>query len=286
MRRWWHTIGFAAGLLPAAANAYTAAGDRTFSANLLLPQIAPSDAFWGTVASQATTSGQQTQVNGTYGKTITERLGIQLEDGLSRIRGTTGGQNFDALLQYEAVLAPEHEFVLSFQIDHEFGGTGNTHAGAARQGATQPGMTFGKGLGDLPIDVLRPLAITGFAGYQVGEGTRPNVVNAGFSLQYSMPYLVSKVADPGLPAFVAGLTATVELWLTTPASRGTGGSRRLTVAPGVSYGAGEGWELGIEALIPTSRAPGTGLGVIAQVVVQLDYLLPDSLLGRPLFAPR
>jgi hypothetical protein len=183
------------------------------------------------------------------------------------------------------VLDPEHEFVLSVPLDHEFGGTGNTHAGAARQGATQPGVTFGKGFGDLPIGVLQPLAVTGFAGYQAGEGARPNVVNAGLTLQYSLPYLVSKVSDPGLPGFVAGLTPTVELWLTTPASRGPG-SRRLTVAPGVSYGAGDGWELGIEALIPTSRASGTGLGVIAQVVVQLDYLLPDSLLGQPLFAPR
>ena len=31
--------------MPGIGRAYTAAGDRTFSANLLLPQIAPSDAF-------------------------------------------------------------------------------------------------------------------------------------------------------------------------------------------------------------------------------------------------
>jgi hypothetical protein len=57
------------------------------------------------------------------------------------------------------------------------------------------------------------------------------------------------------------------------------------VAPGFSYSRGRGWELGIEALIPTTRASGRGLGVIAQLVIQLDYLLPETVLGRPIFPP-
>ena len=55
------------------------------------------------------------------------------------------------------------------------------------------------------------------------------------------------------------------------------------VAPGVSYSQGSGWEVGIEALIPATRTTGRGVGVIAQLVLQLDYLLPDSVLGRPIF---
>jgi hypothetical protein len=57
------------------------------------------------------------------------------------------------------------------------------------------------------------------------------------------------------------------------------------VAPGISYSEGRGWELGIEAMIPTTKAPGSGVGVIAQLVLQLDYLLPNSVIGRPIFAP-
>jgi hypothetical protein len=57
------------------------------------------------------------------------------------------------------------------------------------------------------------------------------------------------------------------------------------VAPGVSYSRGKGWELGIEAMIPTTRATGHGIGVVAQLLIQLDYLLPESLLGRPIFVP-
>jgi hypothetical protein len=38
-------------------------------------------------------------------------------------------------------------------------------------------------------------------------------------------------------------------------------------------------------MIPTTRATGSGIGVIAQLVLQLDYLLPESVLGRPIFTP-
>ena len=54
-------------------------------------------------------------------------------------------------------------------------------------------------------------------------------------------------------------------------------------APGISYSEGSGWELGIEAMIPTTKATGSGIGVIAQLMLQLDYLLPDRFIGRPIF---
>jgi hypothetical protein len=38
-------------------------------------------------------------------------------------------------------------------------------------------------------------------------------------------------------------------------------------------------------MIPTTKATGSGVGVIAQLVLQLDYLLPDSVVGRPIFPP-
>src|SRR4051812_23043344 len=69
------------GLTAVAANAYTAAGDRNFPATLVLPQIAPSDAFWITPSTQPTMYGQQTSITGTYSKLITERLGIQIDGG-------------------------------------------------------------------------------------------------------------------------------------------------------------------------------------------------------------
>ena len=295
------------GLTPTAGYAYTAAGDRNFPATLILPQIAPSDAVWVPFSTQPVSRSEigdttrKNQFTGNYSKTITERLGIQFQDGYNWFNrlGTssvTGAQNFDVLLQYETILDPPHEFVLSVQVEQEFGGTGDQSVNADKQSATQPGVTFAKGLGDLPIAELRPLAITGFAGYQVAEGAppppkqgaeqRPNIVSAGFSVQYSIPYLVSKVANVDLPSFLRGMTPMIEVMFTAPAGPSYGKGTTLVVAPGVSYSNNRGWEFAIEALIPTTKATGSGVGVIAQLVVQLDYLLPDSVVGRPIFAPR
>jgi hypothetical protein len=287
-----------AGLSPTASNAYTAAGDRNFPAQLILPQIAPTDALWvplSTLPMEAlkpTDPTRETNFRGTYSKLITEELGIQLQDGLihrDRLRASsvTGAQNFRATLQYETILDPPHEFVLSVEVAHVFGGTGDRAVGSEKHGATTPGITFGKGLGDLPIGYWRPLAITGFAGYEIGEGARTNVSQAGISIQYSIPYLVSKVANVDIPAFLRGMTPMTEVFVTNPVEHVSGQSTNTTlvVAPGISYSRGRGWELGIEAIIPTTRATGTGVGVIAQLLIQLDYVLPDSFLGRPIFLP-
>jgi hypothetical protein len=285
------------GLTPTAGYAYTAAGDRNFPATLILPQVGPSDALWVPLSTQtfeAVSTGDRTRATnftGTYNKLITERLGVQFGYGLTHIdrlgtSSVTGAQNFHMLLQYETILDPAHEFLLSVQLDREFGGTGDQGIGSAKQSATEPGLTFAKGLGDLPIGYWRPLAITGFTGYQIGEGARPNMVGAGLSVQYSIPYLVSKVTDVELPSFLRGMTPMVEVMYTAPAGPSYGKGTTLIVAPGVSYSNNRGWEFAIEALIPTTKATGSGVGVIAQLVVQFDYLLPDSVVGRPLFAPR
>ena len=287
-----------AGATSTPSNAYTAAGDRNFPAQLILPQIGPTDALWLPISTLPMEAfkpfdpTRQTNVGGTYSKLITEDLGIELADGLihrDRLRASsvTGAQNFRATLQYEAILDPPHEFLLSALLKHEFGGTGDQAAGSEKHGATTPGVTFGKGFGDLPIGYWRPLAITGFAGYEFGEGPRTNTFQAGISIQYSIPYLVSKVSNVNMPSFLRGMTPITEVFFANPVERapGKGTNTTLVVAPGVSYSRGRGWELGIEAMIPTTRATGHGIGVIAQLLVQLDYLLPESVIGRPIFVP-
>jgi hypothetical protein len=289
------TIG---GLTPTAGYAYVAAGDRNFSATLILPQVAPSDAVWVPFSTQpfdGMATGDITRKNqfsGTYSKMITDRLGIQFNDGLTRLDrlrtpSVTGAHNFGVRLQYQTILDQLHEFVLSVEVDHEFGGTGDQSVGILKQSATQPAVTFAKGLGDLPIGYWRSLAITGFTGYQIAEGApRPNIVRTGFSVQYSIPYLVSKVANVDLPPFLRGMTPMTEVIFNAPAGRSYGQRTMILVAPGISYSEGKGWELAIEAMIPATKATGSGVGVIAQLVVQLDYLLPNSVVGRPIFPPR
>ena len=309
-RRWSvrAVLALAIGGLPSTAGyAYTAAGDRNFPATLILPQVAPSDAAWVPFSTQPVSPSEtggttrENQLTGTYSKTITEQLGIQLQDGFNWFdrlgkSSASGFQNLGVTIQYQIILDPPHEFVLSAQVAQEFGGTGAQSVNADKQSATQPGITFAKGLGELPIPWLRPLAVTGFAGYQFAEGAppapgegaqrRPNLVSAGLSAQYSIPYLVSKVTNVDLPSFLRGMTPMVEVMYIAPAGPSYGKGTTLVVAPGVSYSNNGGWEFAIEALIPANKATGSGVGVIAQLVVQFDSLLPDSVVGRPLFAPR
>ena len=75
----------------------------------------------------------------------------------------------------------------------------------------------------------------------------------------------------------------IEMLYSTPSGNGRGSTTTLNIAPGVSYSEGRGWELAIEAQIPTNRATGSGVGVIAQVVILFDYLLPNSFIGHPIF---
>jgi hypothetical protein len=224
-------------------------------------------------------NGNQTKFTGTYSKLITEQLGIQFQGGITRKASVNSAQKFNVLLQDEVLVDQPHEFLFSVEVGHGFGA--QTFPPSP---STTPAVTFAKGLGDLPIGYWRPLAITGFAGYQVAQGARTNVFQTGFSVQYSIPYLLSKVANVDLPPFLRGMTPITEVLFTTPVGQvyGQGTNTTLLVAPGISYTRGRGWELAIEAMIPTTKATGSGIGVIAQLVMQLDYLLPDSI-GRPIF---
>jgi hypothetical protein len=225
-----------------------------------------------------------------YEKTITERLGVHVEGNWFRLdRVGTGAlygfQNFSTELKYMAVNDHDREFVLTAAVHREWGGTGARRIGARRDGATTPRLYFGKGLGDLDIGYLRPLAVTGFVGYQFADARpRPDLVTGGLGLQYSVPYLQSKVHSFDLPEMVRRLTPMAEIVVTAPAGRSFGARTTVLIAPGVNL-AGEGWEFIVAALVPATRATADGAGVRAQLHLALDFLFPDTI-GRPLRARR
>ncbi len=274
------------------AAAYTAAGDRQFPATIVLPQIGPSDEAYLTAATlpQAGASpgqdGRNSSFAATVDKTVTERLSLTVTEEYSAVdpgfgSTATGWQNVTAALQYLAVLDKPHEFLLSFGVQQEFPRTGAARVGASSQGATTPAVFFGKGLGDLDIGFLRPLAVSGYVGYAAADrGPRLDQWVSGFSLEYSIPYLQSNVRSLSMPNFLRNLTPMVEVALTNSVGAGAGPSTAV-VAPGFNY-SGNGWDFGIEALVPASRAAGTGLGATAQFHFMLDYLFPRSV-GKPLF---
>ena len=234
---------------------------------------------------------RRTDAIGFFGKTLTEALGIRARGVYTRLDPTVGSSRYGwqpltANAQYLAVLDGPHEFLFSVGIDRQFGGTGAGRVqrrGFSGVGATTPSIYFGKGLGDLDIGYLRPLAVSSTFGYLIADKSpRPDVAMPGFAIEYSIPYLQSKVRAFDLPDLIRGLTPITELFLTTPTGQAHGTANTALIAPGVSY-AGEGWQFGIEAIIPMTRATGKGLGVTAQFHVWLDYLFPNSI-GRPVFS--
>lgn len=278
-------------LLPVAAAAYTAVGDRVFPATILLPQAAPGDDLYVTPSTLPVPGGNASNLTATLDKLLTERLGIGIQDGynwIGRDNASTqvGWQNLLAYVKYEAILDPPHEFLFSIGAAHEFGGTGTRRVGAAENGATLvPTTFFAKGLGDLPIGYFRPLGLQGFATYQLSSGApRPDNVLAGLAVEYSIPYLQSKVRAFDLPDLLRGMTPIVETLVVTPTRNRGGSTTAVIVAPGVAY-SGQGWQFAIEARVPANSAAGSGVGVLAQFSLSLDYFFPDSL-GRPLFAGR
>ena len=104
----------------------------------------------------------------------------------------------------------------------------------------------------------------------------------GIAVEYSIPYLQSKVQAFDLPDLVRGLTPIVETLVATPTRNRGGATTAVTVAPGITY-SGEGWQFGIEARVPANRAAGSGAGVLAQFSLSLDYFFPGSI-GKPVFS--
>lgn len=282
--------------LNAGCLAYTASGDRIFAAGGILPQIAPTDQIYSwawTLPLSGERVGARSRITnsgGFFDKTITERLSLYFQDNWLRIdridaASRYGFGNAESGFKYLLVNDLDREFLLTLGVNREWGATGASGVGAARKGATEPRAYFGKGLGDLDIGYLRPLAVTGFFGYLLSDARpRPDLVRAGLAVQYSIPYLQSKVQSFDLPDLVRRLTPMTEILVTIPAGSSFGARTTALIAPGVVY-AGEGWEFVIEALVPATRATGDGPGVRAQLHLALDFLFPETV-GRPLFAPR
>ncbi len=243
-----------------------------------------------------------------FDKRITENFGFQLSDGYQWLRTpgaktANGWENLEATLKYKAFVSAEHEFMFSVGVSREFARTGANGSNGALldnddSSSTTPTIYWGKGLGDLPIGYLRPLAITGTLGYQIADkklkviGTDAdtgsplynngiaNMWTGGLSVQYSMGYLQSQVKDFGLPDFVNRLTPVVEVAWSSPASKPNQSSTQYLIGAGINYSA-DFYAIGIEALIPGNRQTGSHVGVIAQFHLYFDDLFPNTL-GKPI----
>ena len=114
-----------------------------------------------------------------FDKRITENFGFSVSDGHQWLhtpgaRTASGWENVELGLKYKIYVNPEHEFMLSLGVFREFGRTGASGANGAaldvdQTSSTTPTIFWGKGFGDLPIGLLRPVAITGTLGYSIAD---------------------------------------------------------------------------------------------------------------------
>jgi hypothetical protein len=290
--------------IPLAAHAHGIAGDRIFPTTLTIDDPAVSDELSAPTfvyQPQGASAGAPATTTYNYAfewdKTITKNFGFAVNDGYSVIRPEGAGslygwQDLVTTLKYQFFENDAHEILMSAGVIRQWGGTGAERVGGDKYGWTQPTLYAGKGMGDLPpaLGLLRPIAVTAELGYQFadvpkantpnGASFSPDLWNIGFSVQYNMQYLRSQVTDYNLPTFVNHLIPIVEFSYSTPATTAHGVTTTGTIAPGLLY-EGESYQIGVEALIPATRATGNRTGVIAQLHFYLDDLFPHSL-GKPL----
>jgi hypothetical protein len=279
------------------ASAHVVAGDRVFPVTLTFDDPGGGDeATMPQLVWQPDSGQNDYRVQWEFDKTITPTTAVIYNQGFDVLQQAgmkthNGFENVVVTGKWQAITLPDHEFVASFGVAREFSGSTSTiNIGGDQYGATLPTLYFGKGLGDLPIGVLRPLAITGELAYRIPD-RRQNLdaSNSGspfswagsLSLQYSVPYLQSQVKDYGLPDFVGHLIPLIEVDWSSPAfGPATGNPTRVMMAPGVIYSA-QSFQAGLEALIPLNRATGHGVGAVFQLHFFFDDLFPNSL-GKPL----
>ena len=305
-------------LVPAPASAHAIAGVRLFPVTLTIDDPGVADE-----ASLPTFTWQRSGADGgpgptnqyTYGaeydKRITERLGIAINESYvvnstENDKTRIGFQDLVGTVKFQTYVDGPHEFIVSLGVIREFGRTGAAHVGADQYGNTTPTIYFGKGLGDLPIGMLRPLAATGTVAFSIADkalkasqppsslaanamapltGIAAQAFNNGYANRWvggvSVEYAPGIVDHEPLDGVFGHLIPLVEITASSPASSPSNLGTQFVLAPGVIY-EGDTSQFGLEALIPGNKASGRTVGVIAQYHLFFDDLFPNSL-GKPLF---
>jgi hypothetical protein len=289
-------------------SAHGFAGVRFFPATLVVddPFVAdelslPTVSYFKNPASGDEPATGETDISAEFSKIIFPHFGLSVGDTLIHLApqgGTaqTGFGNVELAAKYEFLVNAPHELLLSVGLGLEIGGTGRAAVGTDSFSTFTPALFFGKGFGDLPdsLAFLKPFALTGQLGVtfptraatvtETDEETlteqHPNVLQWGFVIEYSIPYLQSFVKDVGLPAPFNRMFPVVELNFQSPLNRG-GGQTTGTINPGLIW-AGQFMQVGVEAMIPLNAQTGHNVGVIGQLHFYLDDLFP-AVFGKPLF---
>src|SRR6185437_3501577 len=224
------------------AQAHVVCGDRVFPTTLTMDDPGTGDEVsLPTLQFTPTPGGQSNSYGFEWDKSITEDLTLAVNDDYITQRG--GGQNFagwdNATLtlkdQHPCNKEPAHEeFVWSVGLVRELPGTGSKQLSDAGLidtfGVTSPTFYFGKGMGNLKAQALRPFAITGEVSRDITDeqALGSNGWSYAGSLQYSMPYYNQNIKALHGPQWISRLTPIVEVAFSTP----DGGTPTGTISPG------------------------------------------------------
>jgi hypothetical protein len=284
-------VGFGAA---ATAHAHGIVGDRFFPATISTDDpfavdelMLPSISYFKSPAGDGSPATATTDVGFEFTKEIFPKFAVgvagdwlhQKPDGQ---HATYGFDNFAVSAKYQLWQNEPHEAIVSIGAEWEIGGTGAKKVGADSASTFSPAIFFGKGFGDLPssLSYARPFAITGSVGQDLPNSAAPDSLEWGFAVEYSLPYLQSQVKDIGLPAPFKRMIPLVEFSFETPENR-HGGVTTGTINPGAVYEA-KYFQLGAEAIIPINHETGNHVGVIFQMQIFIDSILPKAF-GHPLF---
>jgi hypothetical protein len=279
----------------APAYPHAVCGDRIFPATLTIDDPGVGDELaLPTIAWVPSNNNGAGELDATFSwtKTITPGLGLSVTDGATWTH--PGGYGWFPLvteLKYKVLCIPDAEFMFSVGFNVAWAGAGTgTQAGSGGPNLYTPVVNAGLGFGPLSesLKLLRPFAITAaFATTSPGQdwtNGSPNVTTFdwGFTLQYSLPYFNSRVAEIDND-FLKHLIPIAEFSLTTPIYNGAaaGQTTRGYFQTGVVYEADK-WQFALEAVVPLTGQTGHGVGVNAELHFFFDDIFPNSL-GKPIF---
>jgi hypothetical protein len=276
------------------AFAHAVCGSRIFPATLGIDDPGVGDEVaLPTVTYLPTNSGgsNEADISFSYTKTIFPNFGLSVSDGATFINGQGWGRDDLQLnAKYNFFCIPEVEFMGSVGVTADLGKTYTNYMGNDFN-TYSPTLDVGLGFGSLPksLNFLRPLAITAEASEDVPDQNYTNGVqnsynfNWGFTIQYSLPYFNANVTEID-NEFFRRLIPITEFTFSRPvANFSTLGPAITTgtVQPGVIYAAST-WQFALEAVLPINSASGRGVGVVGELHLYLDDLMPATL-GRPIF---
>jgi hypothetical protein len=250
---------------------------------------------------------RETEVSWDLAKRITPNFGLGIGQEFTEVSpeegdSVNGWGNLELSAKYQLFKNEDHEAIVSIGIDAEIGGTGRKLVGADSFSTWSPAVFFGKGFNELPdsLAALKPLALTGQLGVSIPGSSstesvvvdeltglreiereyHPDLLNWGFALEYSIPYLQQNVKNIGIPKPFDRMIPVVEFAFQTALDRGVGGQTTGSINPGVIW-SGKYFQIGAEAVIPINSQSGSEVGFVAQLHFYLDDLCPA--IGRPIF---